>query len=97
MIQQSLPIRLLFALAGHSRNGLRLKDIAEGVRESSPTTLRALQRLVADGVVEKVQQLEGHWRLAPRIVQIALQHADEMAREDRITADFKNRFSRKPD
>ncbi|MBS0457441.1 MAG: hypothetical protein JSS44_08955 [Proteobacteria bacterium] len=97
MSQQSLPIRLLFALAGHSRNGLRLKDIAQGVRESSPTTLRALQRLADDGVVERVEHIEGHWRLTPRIVQIALQHADEIAREDRISGDFKNRFSRRPD
>jgi len=96
MSTQSLHWQLVFALAGHSRSGLRLKDIAQGVQQSPPTTLRALQRLADDGIAEKVQQNEGHWRLTPRLVQIALLHADEVAREDRISADFKNRFSRQP-
>lgn len=94
--QQSIYTRLLFSLAGHSRNGLRLKQIAETIGESPSTTLRALRRAADDGLVEQVQHVEGNWRLAPRIVQIALAHADEVAREDRLHADFKNRFSRLP-
>lgn len=97
MSQQSVPFRLIFALAGHSKNGLRLKQLAEGIAESPSTTLRALQRLADDGIVEQVPQIDGHWRLSPRIVQIALAHQDELAREERQLADFRNRYSRLPD
>lgn len=96
MTAQSITARLLFGLAGHSRNGLRLKQIADGVGESPSTTLRALQRMADDGLVEQVPQIEGHWRLSPRVVQIALAHQDEVAREERALADFRNRYSRLP-
>lgn len=96
MSQPSIYTRLLFGLAGHSRNGLRLAEIASGIGESSPTTLRNLQRMEEDGLVEKVAHLKGHWRLTPRVVQMALAHQEEVATEDRITHEFKQRFSRLP-
>lgn len=92
----SLHWRLVFAMAGHSRTGLRLKDIAAAAGASAPATLRALQRMAEDGVAEKVPQIEHHWRLTPRLVQVALLHADEVEREDRIGNEFKHRFSRLP-
>ncbi len=96
MSQTSIYTRLLLGLAGHSRNGLRLQQIADGITESPSTTLRNLQRLEEDGLVERVPQIEGHWRLAPRIVQIALAHQDEVAREERALTDFRQRYSRNP-
>ena len=45
MSQTSIYTRLLLGLAGHSRNGLRLQQIADGITESPSTTLRNLQRL----------------------------------------------------
>lgn len=96
MSDQSIYTRLLFGLAGHSLKGLRLRQIAEGIEESDSTTLRNLQKLEADGLVERVPQIEGHWRLSPRIVQIALAHTDEVMREERALADFKQRYSRNP-
>ncbi|PZP64201.1 MAG: hypothetical protein DI597_00880 [Pseudoxanthomonas spadix] len=97
MSTESIYARLLFGLSGHSKNGLRLRQIAEGIGESDSTTLRNLQRLEADGLAEQNPLMPGHWRLSPRIVQIALAHADEVAREERALADFKTRYSRKPD
>ncbi|HEL3749987.1 helix-turn-helix domain-containing protein [Stenotrophomonas maltophilia] len=96
MSEQSIFARLLFALAGHSRAGLRLKPIADGIGESPSTTLRNLQRLAEDGLVERSPFDQDNWRLSPRIVQIALAHQAEVAREERQLDDFKNRYSRSP-
>ncbi|PJL35515.1 helix-turn-helix domain-containing protein [Stenotrophomonas maltophilia] len=96
MSEQSIFARLLFALAGHSRTGLRLKPIANGIGESPSTTLRNLQRLAEDGLVERSPFDQDNWRLSPRIVQIALAHQAEVAREERQLDDFKNRYSRSP-
>ncbi|HGM6612494.1 helix-turn-helix domain-containing protein [Stenotrophomonas maltophilia] len=96
MSEQSIFTRLLFTLAGHSRTGLRLKPIADGIGESPSTTLRNLQRLAEDGLVERSPFDQDNWRLSPRIVQIALAHQAEVAREERQLDDFKNRYSRSP-
>ncbi len=96
MSEQSIFARLLFGLAGHSRSGLRLKQIADGIGESPSTTLRNLQRLAEDGLVERSPYDQDNWRLSPRIVQIALAHQAEVAREERQLDDFKNRYSRSP-
>ncbi|MGH8040374.1 MAG: helix-turn-helix domain-containing protein [Stenotrophomonas sp.] len=96
MSEQSIFARLLFALSGHSRNGLRLKQIADGIGESPSTTLRNLQRLGEDGLAERTPQDQDNWRLSPRIVQIALAHQTEVAREERALDDFRNRYSRSP-
>ena len=96
MSEQSIFARLLFALAGHSRTGLRLKPIADCIGESPSTTLRNLQRLAEDGLVERSPFDQDNWRLSPRIVQIALAHQAEVAREERQLDDFKNRYSRSP-
>lgn len=94
--QQSIYARLLFGMSGHSKKGLRLQQIADGIGESPSTTLRNLQKLEADGLAERVPQIEGHWRLSPRIVQIALAHTDEVMREERELAEFTQRYSRTP-
>ncbi|MBH1632488.1 helix-turn-helix domain-containing protein [Stenotrophomonas maltophilia] len=96
MSEQSIFTRLLFALAGHSRTGLRLKPVADAIGESPSTTLRNLQRLAEDGLVERSPFDQDNWRLSPRIVQIALAHQAEVAREERQLDDFKNRYSRSP-
>ncbi|HGM5880621.1 helix-turn-helix domain-containing protein [Stenotrophomonas maltophilia] len=96
MSEQSIFARLLFALAGHSRNGLRLKPIADGIGESPSTTLRNLQRMAEDGLVERSPYDQDNWRLSPRIVQIALAHLAEVVREEQQLNDFKNRYSRSP-
>lgn len=94
---ESIFARVLFGLAGHSRTGLRLRQVAEAVGESDSTTLRNLQRMETDGLVEQNPLVQGHWRLAPRIVQIALAHSNEVAREEQSLADFRHRYSRQPD
>jgi len=58
--------------------------------------LRNLQRMAEDGLVERSPFDQDNWRLSPRIVQIALAHQAEVAREERQLDDFKNRYSRSP-
>lgn len=95
MSEQSIFARLLFALAGHSRTGLRLKPIADGIGESPAprcATCSDWPRTAWSSAPLRPGQLAP----VPRIVQIALAHQAEVAREERQLDDFKNRYSRSP-
>lgn len=96
MSEQSIYTRLLFGLAGHSYRGLRLQQVAEGIGESPSTTLRNLQRMEDDGLVERSPHDKDNWRLTPRVVQIAIAHADEVMHEERQLDQFRQRYSRQP-
>lgn len=96
MSDQSIYARVLFGLSGYSYRGLRLQQIAEGIGESASTTLRNLQRMEADGMVERSPHDKDNWRLSPRVVQIAIAHAEEVMREERQLDQFKQRYSRQP-
>jgi DNA-binding IclR family transcriptional regulator len=86
--------RLVFALQGHAYEGLRLKQIAELVRESSPTTLKDLDALAEAGIVERVPDRADCWRLSPRLVSLAVAHQAELARVTKRVEDFTQRYSR---
>lgn len=96
MSQQSIFARLLFGLAGHSYRGLRLQQIADGIGESAATTLRNLQSMEADGLVERTPLDDKCWRLAPRVVQVSIAHSHEVLREEQALQEFKQRYSRAP-
>lgn len=84
------------ALSGNNFAGLRNQQIAEAVRQSPSTTLRDLQALEAIGWAERVPAHEGCWRLSPRLIQLAIAHQSEVARNTQHLADFQNRYSRLP-
>lgn len=84
------------ALAGFSFEGRRLKDIAEIVGASAPTALRDLQALEALGRAERVPGKEDHWRLSPRLIQLALAHQQELLRLNQKVSEFTQRYSRNP-
>lgn len=94
--EQSIFARVLFGLAGHSYRGLRLRQIAEGIGECDSTTLRNLQSMEADGLVEKTPMDAKCWRLAPRVVQVAIAHSHEVLREEQALQEFQQRYSRNP-
>ena len=96
MSEPSTYTRLLFALSGHSYRGLRLQQIADGIGESPSTTLRNLERMKDDGLVERSPHDNDNWRLCARVVQIAIAHAEEVNQEERSLDQFKQRYSRKP-
>jgi DNA-binding IclR family transcriptional regulator len=86
----------VWALQGQSFQGLRLKAIAQAVGQSEPTTLRDLNTLAEIGVVERIPGREEFWRLSPRLVQVAIAHAAEVARHQQTLSDFTQRYSRTP-
>lgn len=96
MSEQSIFARLFFGLAGHSYRGLRLKQIAEGIGESEPTTLRNLKSMENDGLVEKTPLDDKRWRLTARVVQVSIAHSHEVLREEQALQEFKQRYSRAP-
>ena len=85
-------IALLFALQGQSLDGQRLKALADAVRVSSSTTLRDLAALAEAGAVER--HADDRWRLAPRLVQIAIAHQAEVARAETKISTFTGRYGR---
>lgn len=87
---------LIEALSGQSFEGLRNSQIAETTGQSASTTLRRLQDLEALGLVERIQGRDERWRLAPKIVQIAIHHQNELAQLTRRTGEFEQRYSRQP-
>lgn len=89
-------VALLFALQGHAFEGLRLKQIAERVGQPEPKTLRDLEVLADEGVVERLPARAEFWRLTPRLVQVAIAHQDEVARLRQRTADFEQTYACKP-
>lgn len=96
MSEPSIFARLIYGLAGHSYRGLRLQQIADGIGESPSTTLRNLERMAEDGLVEKTPHDDKAWRLSPRVVQVATAHAQEVLREQRELDEFNQRFTRNP-
>lgn len=89
-------IQLIFALQGQSFEGLRLTQLANGVRQSASATLRDLQGLESLGIVERVPGRDDCWRLSPRIVQVAIAHAAEVQRAQQRVHEFEQRYSRSP-
>lgn len=84
------------ALAGNNFGGLRNQQVAEAVRQSASTTLRDLQALEIIGWSERVPGKDERWRLSPRLIQLAIAHQSEVAREEQQLDDFRNRYSRIP-
>lgn len=89
-------IRLLWVMQGHSFEGLRLKQIADELGVTSCTALRDLEALADEGVVERIPGREEHWRLTPKIVQIARAHEEEVGRISGRLDQFNQRYTRLP-
>ena len=89
-------LRLIFALQGHSFEGLRLKQLADGIQASPSTTLRDLELLADEGVAERIPGRDEYWRLSPRLVQLARAHEQEMARLQQRLEETQQRYSRTP-
>lgn len=87
---------VLLALAGHNLNGLPNSAVASAIGSSDATTLRTLERLAEAGLVERVPGEEKRWHMTPMLVQIAVAHHAEVAREERRLSDFTQRYSRAP-
>lgn len=87
-------LAVIEALAGHTLDGRRLKDVMDAVRQSGPTTLKDLQALEALGYTQRIPGRDDRWRLAPRLVRIAHAHQNEMARARQKLDDTDHNYSR---
>ena len=76
--------------------GLRLKQLADGINASPSTTLRDLELLADEGVAERIPGRDEYWRLSPRLVQLARAHEQEMARLQQRIDETQQRYSRSP-
>ncbi len=95
-----LPVRrayrLLWALQGHSFDGLRLAQIARALDGSMTATLRLLETAADEGVVERIPGKDEYWRLTPRLVQVANAHGQEMDKLRRRMDEMDQRYTRQP-
>lgn len=89
-------IRAIWILQGHTLDGLRLTAIAEALKTSLPNALRDMGVLAEEGVAERIPGKEDHWRLTPKIVQIARATGEEFARLRAKIDEFEQRYSREP-
>lgn len=88
-------LRLIFLLKGHAFDGLRLKQIADSAEQSPSTTLRDLEVLADEGLVERLAGNKDRWRLTPKLIQLALAHQAEMAAIQQRFDDTTQRYSRR--
>lgn len=89
-------IRYLWILQGHSHQGIRLKQIAESINCHPSMALRDLETLAEEGMVERIVGREEHWRLTPKLVQLAFAHQDELQTLRRKVEEFDQRYTRTP-
>ncbi|PCJ88583.1 MAG: hypothetical protein COA54_02375 [Thiotrichaceae bacterium] len=80
-------------LAGHEMEGLAPSQIAKATHMSATQTTRTMANLEIAGIAEKITSND-RWRLAPRIVQIAIAHTNAMDKADKKLSETKNRYSR---
>jgi DNA-binding IclR family transcriptional regulator len=85
--------RILLALAGHEIDGLSNAEIADAIGAKQSTTFRDLQVLKDVGLAERIE-ITNRWRLAPKLVQIALAHMRTMERAEKTIEEVGQRYSR---
>lgn len=90
---QQRILRLLLTLAGNEVNGLAPGEIAKLQGCSPSVATRDLANLAEAGLAEKAPET-GLWRLAPQMVQIAVQFQLALARAEDRLAETRNRFTR---
>lgn len=92
-VSQQRLLNVVRILAGNEFDGLSLTAIAKAINASAPVVLRDLENLRTAGFGEKDERT-GHWRLGPKLIQIALAHYDHVQRTEHRMDELKNRYSR---
>ena len=89
-------LKVVLALAGNELLGLAPVEIqrAVGIPNASTVT-RDLDVLRDMGLAEQIEET-GRWRLGPRLVQIAVAHANQMTRAEKRLGEIRQRYSREP-
>jgi DNA-binding IclR family transcriptional regulator len=84
-------LRVMFALKGHSLNGLSNGDLAKGLSESPATINRCLNTLIQAGAAIKLES--GRYALSVGVLQIAQLHAEEMGNTTRRINELNQRIA----
>lgn len=88
---------IIWALKGHELHGLSPSEIARacGISNSDVTNLR--KTMMEEGYVEQVRGIEGRYRLAPKLIQVAYAHMDGIKRARLEIDENEQRCTRLPD
>lgn len=84
-------LKVLKALRGHSLQGLSNQELSRQLNESPSQIYRALQTLIAEGLVKKEEN--DLYTLGTAIVQIAKAHDSEIERAKARIAEIEQRTS----
>lgn len=90
---QQRVLRLITVLAGHEITGLSNGDVARDLGCSPSVAVRDLANLQLAGLAEKVPETD-RWRLAPQLVQLAMQHMVALHRAHEKLAELTARYGR---
>ena len=82
-------LKVLKALRGHSLQGVTNRELAKKLDESPAQTYRALQTLMAEGLVKKDEN--DLYTLGTALVQIAKAHDSEIERAKARIAEYEQR------
>lgn len=82
-------LKVLKALRGHSLQGVTNQELAKGLSESPSQTYRALQTLIAEGLVRKDEN--DLYTLGTALVQMAKAHDSEIERAKARMAEYEQR------
>ena len=86
-------IKALMCLSGHEMEGLTPSQIALATGMTATQVTRTMANLEIGGIAEKIIS-NNKWRLAPRLVQVAIAHTNAMDKAERKLNEVKNRYSR---
>lgn len=89
---QQRVMRILLVLAGHEGEGVAQSAIARAIKTSDSRVFNDLRNIAEGGFAERLEN--GNWRLAPKLVQIALAHQNGLARLKSQVEEIQQRFSR---
>lgn len=92
---QQRILRALQVLAGNELVGVTPGDMAKALGVSPSVVTRDLANLRESGLGEKIEET-GRWRLAPKLVQIAIAHSNALSRAKARLSEVENRYSREP-
>ncbi len=80
-------------LAGHEMEGLAPSQIALATGMSATQVTRTMANLEIGGIAERIIS-NNKWRLAPRVMQVAIAYMNAMDKTEKRLAEIKNRFTR---
>lgn len=91
---QQRVAQILTLLAGKEAEGLPQVAICRAGRWAAPKVHNDMRNLRHAGLVERLDS--GNWRLAPKLVQIAIAHQQGLARITAKVEEIQQRYTRHP-